>query len=457
MIMKYILLTFCLVLAFRGCSSSYEEESTQEPIYFNNGSNGELTIACSEIEEISLGNAEPWYCVFTSSDTSVAYVATLDNSSKYYIFGASDGTAVITATLKNDTSVKATLKVTVTQYYKMAKFTEVCWMTPDCELDNMRYVIYRVRRYRGDEQPEGGDARLTRVDAQTTDTTSADSLQALVDNFVAGNWYYLYADENGNQFGMFRDSCISKRSWLLDKNCYFNGDNEFTVNDKACVMQFRDFFTFDSMYSYFLGGRTIVDDVCEVAQNRRPMARQYQKSGEQLKPFPGYVQCGHFDEQCYTNLYKYFAANGSFPGDDSELWDYFEKHDSWFYYLESYENEYLRWLMGYPLSSEDDSYSFYLTQDQTNSSYIPTYYNFKASMFKYYLNDGFDPTASTLEFGKTEVVTYSAGKYPSARPGRSGVRRQNRELPVRNSSLKKQMAVDNTIGAAMRMALSHGK
>lgn len=460
--MKKLFFALFIALAVIGCKKD-DDSKGDDPIgdvfFFNNGKDGNITISVGQSEVISMTGVSLTQLNFTSSNSEVAAIE--GNA----IVAKAEGTADITAALKSDPSKTAVLHVTVVDYFKNIKFNSVYWMQATEEWHDKCHAIYRLRRNRGQELPDGGDAQLTRVDdyAFTGECDTAAAIQTVVDAFQVGNWYYLYTTTDGTEIGVFQDSIRAARSWLLSSDAFFNGDGEFTVAGQGALMEFTDFYMYDIKYSYCLGDRMLCDDVTE-------MGKQYVKTGAEYMPYPGYIQVGHFNEGNYLEFFDIILRGGEADEADYPFFDTYDSHMMMYWtYVdpETGESGMNGWYLGWPeLEEAYDDINFDLESDENTGWFKMSYYHFVATVMPAfadyglateYIEDTDEPGyyfKDPLEMAPMQTVTYEGGVYPVQKPAKNGVRPQNSEKPIRTSILNKQMAVTNTIGATLRMVLT---
>ena len=455
--MKKILFALLIAFAVIGCDKS-SSDSKDDPtptgsFSFLNGENGKLTLAAGKYEAVSIKGEDVTKLYFESSNPDVAEVVPSEGVN--YIVAYAEGTATITAYLTSDPTNYATLQVTVENELKTIRFSQVYWMQASEDWQDKSHLIIRKRYYRGIEIPDGGDAQLKGDYTHEGDTAN---IQSWIDDVQTGFWYYLYTDEEGDSIGIFTDSIKAVRSWLLSTDAYFTGEGEFAVAGAGALFEYTDFYMNDGKYAYCLGTRSLVDDVTAAG-------KQYVKSGQQPKPYPGAIQVGHFDQDTYLDYFDHLIQGIETDAND---YKYYSMYDSYFtMYMNVTYSDGSTGIAGFDLGyanvSQNNEYDadFYLASDDATGWFKMEYYYIEATLFLEYYNyqlavEG-DDFKYPLEFGSTMNFTYTGGEMPMNAPAKKGVRRHTNEMPVRTASMNKQMSFANTIGATFRMVLSTAK
>lgn len=206
--------------------------------------------------------------IYEVSDTSMVKI--LDHTRRTCLLkGLKYGYCQLKVTCNDTLSITISLNVGLYKYTDVV-FDEIYMMTPTDEMPTNRYVQYHLRRYRGVEVPKGKDATLTKV---------IDDSKRFPED---GTWLYRYS-EGEDEYGVFKDSVIETRFWLLSTNAYFDGENEFAVKSSfAPIIEFSATYIFDSEYFYTLGNWEIMND--------RKLGDTIRKEGVEPRPMPNIIQ-----------------------------------------------------------------------------------------------------------------------------------------------------------------------
>jgi len=453
-------LAFCIVaiaLVLTGCKKNKTEFNG-----FTINQGASMTLVQGESVRLSMSvqgqNVSPSY-TFQSSDplkvdvdsTGVVLGIDLTESPVYVTV---TGTAVID---NNPITYTQVINVTVIDFAESLVFSEFQLMQPSEDWEKGKYVIYMKRRNRASEVPDGDDAtvRKTKIEGNRY---KVDSI------FPAYNeWVHLYDTviEGSNlQIGLFADSVTRYRAWFLSQNCFFDSEGAFQTTSQGAILETFFAFVQDSKYAYVLGDREFIDDLTAL-DTIRP-------TGVEAMPYPGYFQTGHFDEEQYL---EFFTA--VFNEEDPEMDDYtfWAPYDSKLKPVgladdgEGGTYAYTLPFMGYPKAggyinlASGTSDDVWLMADQ---------YAFDAlvhenPMIGYCLKletkedpetgEQYVGYANPLQMSDSTTVHYVKTAVSSA-PIMKVNHTPERETmgAVRNSVIKTQMKINNTLGAIFRMA-----
>lgn len=450
--MKKILFVFFLALALVACKKD-DDNNNDKPtgsFEFNNGNDGELAMTIGTKATVSFTNkVTPSKVTIESSDEDVVYFSPEDGA----LVAKGIGEAIVTATLKADETQSATLHVTVSSYINNASFYSIQYWGGDGEWDMKKYTMFRIH-----SKPQGSNAV---VDLSHVGDTA--NIAEWIDDFEQGKWYYLYDSEvTGDSVGLFMDSIYSLKTYMMAKECLFDGSSISLAGDHGLVLCYEDHFMFDSKYWYCLGDRVFVDDVTAVG-------KQYTQTGKEKVPYPGAVQVGHFNEKNYVT---YWGGLLSDEEPEAEDYPYFNTHDCYFIMFFMYNDETSETgrsmgglESGYPILPEvETELDFYVDQDANNDQFA-AYYYINAMMFpqvdyNYGLKtevdeDGVENWVYPFELDPMVNVVYEGGQVPADKPARiKGVNGKRSELPMPRKAMEKKMSFDRTLAATIRMILS---
>lgn len=372
--------------------------------------------------------------IFESSDQTIVNISGSSNTS-CFIHAHKEGTCNVTARCVHN-NCSATIVVTVVTLSSVQyEFCDLYLMQSTDEMPDEEYLIYRLRQYRGDDISDGGDASLTKV----VDNTK---------NFPdAGTWLYRYTADNGYEYGIFADSVISRRVWLLSTEAFFYNDgNEFGVRGFAPLIEFKFSFYVDNKYYYCLGQFHIESDATATDTIRKP--------GVPARPMPSIIQASRFNQAGYLS-YCTDLLNGS--------------NVNWIDYG-IFGNGDARLKAAYPDYGDPRMFDFFgcvnggyinfESPDYNSSAWLKAEdYDISATVYEnpmaHCLATQTTTDPSTGQVVEQLVVPYqmAESKNINYTKGQSQESTIRRELAIPKHRLEKQIKITNTIGAVLRMYL----
>lgn len=406
-----------------------------ESIYFREGSS--LTIVSGNSRSLSV-SFSPYgqtdYVMFEVSDPIVARIVGTSNTT-CTILARKEGTCDVTARCVNN-NCSATITINVRSLSSVQyEFGDLDLMQPTDGMQEERYCIYTLRAYRGDIIQDGGDASLTKV---------IDDSKSFPD---PGTWLYRYTADNGAEFGIFADSVRSQRAWLLSTDAIFDYDGQFRTYGFAPVMEFKLIYMFDNIYAYCLGNCPIVSDATVTDTIRKP--------GVAARPMPNTIQASRFNQSGYLS-YCTALLNGSNINWNENWPDYnvFEEGDAHLLFaLSDYDNV-TTGLFG----CVNSGYIEFGFGDGNTSAWLKAEnYDISATVYEnpmaHCLATETTTDPSTGQISEQFVVPYQMAEskninYTKGQNQKSATRR---ELAIPKWRLQKQMEVNNTIFAVLRM------
>lgn len=454
--MKKIIFAFLALslIVFAGCKPDdpNKPDGPTGELRFLNENPLKMTKSTSKV--LSLEGARFSEVDLTCSDENIVIVSPQGVATA----GRTEGTVTVTATLKSNSSVTASITIEVVDYYKNVQFVQAVSMSTSNPWQTERYVIYRVRRYRGEEIPDGDDAKLTANETYKDQDTST-----VLGHYwpEKGEWLYLmdYTRDDGTpaKLGLFADSVATGRMWILPANAYFV-DNSFTCTDVAAVAEFTETYVFDSKYHYTLGAREIVDDVLAYDVYRKP--------GTDPKPWPCTYQGAHFNAENYCAYWQERLIEKN-PDVSEEDYPFYQMYDGQMHLYVMDENGDLgAYYFGYPVTREDGESGIEFAKDESADAigYAVPAYSFDVMLFSDYTMAGLVTEPVTGDDGETYLTwadpiqiapmvpyTYNKGTYPASAPRRQSVDRLTEQKPELRRAAEVRMNVNATVGSTLMM------
>lgn len=403
-----------------------------ESIYFREGS--DLRMISGDLRSLSV-SFSPYgqtdYVMFEVSDPTVARIVETSNT-KCTILAIKEGTCDVTARCVNN-NCSATITINVLSILSLQyEFGDLYLMQPTDEMPDEEYWIYKLRPYRGEDIPDGGDASLTKV---------IDDSKSFPD---PGTWLYRYTADNGVEFGIFADSVRSQRAWLLSTDAIFDYDGQFRTYGFAPVMEFKLNYVFDNRYAYCLGDYQIVSDATATDTIRKP--------GVAAKPMPSTIQASRFNQAGYLSYYT-----DLFNGSNVNWIDYgiFGNGDA---RLKAAYPDYSGTVVSDFFGCVNSGYIEFGFGDGNTSAWLKAEnYDISATVYEnpmaHCLATETTTDPSTGQISEQFVVPYQMAEskninYTKGQNQKSATRR---ELAIPKWRLQKQMEVNNTIFAVLRM------
>jgi len=413
-----------ILAAFTACKKTNDPD--QKSIKFVNGENGALTLTEGNSQVIVLEGATLADVTITSSDSTVVAIA------DSMMIAIKPGNATVTATLKSDAKVTATLQVTVVSFLDGIKFVDMVYLNPIKDWQGQEKMIITMRKMSAEL---GDNDRILNFDHYG----DVADIMSWTDEVLYNNWYILEI-RDGDTIGIVMDSISIQRALLLTEDAYYDTKGNFIVNDKGAVMEFTDVYIHNAKGNYITGMRRIVDDVTNAED-------QYPKTGWEKQPLPGYIQKSHFNS---TNYLAYFTEALSGGSADPDAYPFYNKYDSyflvWFEAPDASTGETFKYSqnLGHLVSGE-----FNVVDGAQKIDYV----NMKAEIMVEYDNFGLKTEydeeqggmvlVQPFEMAGTEERDFVSGQKPAE---------ARANMPISNAALKRMSKVRGTMCAVTRMA-----